>query len=696
MELEGGKAAIPAAGAAATDAPVAPPLRDLSAVKEAHLRVAREQLRSFLAADATLDLPRSSEPVVSILLVLRNCAELTLLGLRSLSLSLPPATEVVIVDNASTDETGRLLRRIRGATVVHNPANEGYPKAVNQAAARARGRFLLLLNNDVQLLPGALEAAVRVMLEDPAAGAVAGRIVLLDGTLQEAGSLVWKDGAALGYGRGADPNAGEFLFRREVDFGSAAFLLTERELWERLGGYDLDFSPAYYEDIDYCFRLRAAGWRVIYEPDAAILHFEFGSSSSMASALEQQVQQRARFCAKHGAALAGQQTPHPRHVLRASALRRGRPPVLVLGDRAPHPWLGGASRRVAELVRGLATLGYPVTFYPLAAARDQRPLGGGLPPEVEVMFDGGPERLGAFTEARGDFYESIVVTGRDNLRRIEPFLGGLGAPRVICDAEALPDGAGPWALDRPGALRSALPDGVELLLTRSDSERLAWWRAGCRKARTVSALLEPDPGAEELAARDGLLFHGAVLDEDGPRAEALGWLLGQLLPKLEERAGHAVPLTCAGPVLVPGLRRDSRAKSPRTGGAGDRSSPFAAARLLVEPARGASDWPFGVLEAASQGVPAVSTPEAARKLGWRDGEHLLVADGADEFARACHRLLEDDRLWRRIRDGALGRVREECSRAGFLRALAEAMDFDALVGLPPRTGGAAWATGAPA
>ena len=109
--------------------------------------------------------------------------------------------------------------------------------------------------------------------------------MLPDGTLQEAGSIIWNDGTCTGFGRGREIADPEVMFRRDVDFCSAAFLLTHRWLFEYVGPFDEAYAPAYYEEVDYCVRLWRAGYRVVYDPDILVLHYEFGSSSSSAEAL---------------------------------------------------------------------------------------------------------------------------------------------------------------------------------------------------------------------------------------------------------------------------------------------------------------------------------------------------------------------------------------------------------------------------
>src|SRR5207253_716882 len=109
----------------------------------------------------------------------------------------------------------------------------------------------------------------------PDAGAVGGKLIFPDGTLQEVGGIVFCDGSAANFGRGDDEiDALLYNFVREVDYCSGALLATRRTLFLDLGGFDTRYSPAYCEDSDYCFNLRENGYRVYYQPESAIIHLE--------------------------------------------------------------------------------------------------------------------------------------------------------------------------------------------------------------------------------------------------------------------------------------------------------------------------------------------------------------------------------------------------------------------------------------
>ncbi len=325
------------------------------------------RMQAFLASSGTLKLPSSTRPDVSIILILHNQAELTFGCLTSIIECLSSAdvrVETVIFDNNSTDLTDDVLARISGASVIKNPENLHFLQGVNRAARTATGRHLLLFNNDAQLMPGTVEAALRTIEGEPDVGAVGGRIVLPDGTLQEAGSIVWNDGTCTGYARGCNPTDPEAMFRRDVDYCSGAFLMTPRCTFERLGGFDERYSPAYYEETDYCLRLWRAGLRVVYEPDVLILHYEFGSASATDEALDLQRRNHRIFFERHQDWLAGQLPYRRENTLAARRANSGAKRVLMIEDRVPHERLGSGYPRANHLLRELARTA-EVTLFPM-------------------------------------------------------------------------------------------------------------------------------------------------------------------------------------------------------------------------------------------------------------------------------------------------------------------------------------------
>jgi GT2 family glycosyltransferase len=191
--------------------------------------------------------------------------------------------ELIVVDDASTDGTAECLARWSGIDqrlkVIRNRTNVGFLHSVNIGAEAATGEILVFLNNDTIPTSGWLSPLLRVLADDPGVGAVGGRLVYPDGRLQEAGSLVFRDGSAANFGRDdLNPDLPLYTFIRDVDYCSAALMATRRSLFRAAGGFDPYYEPGYYEDTDYCFKLREKGCRVVVQPQSVVIHVEGGTA----------------------------------------------------------------------------------------------------------------------------------------------------------------------------------------------------------------------------------------------------------------------------------------------------------------------------------------------------------------------------------------------------------------------------------
>ncbi len=254
-------------------------------------------------------------PSVSIVIAVHNQAAITEACLTSLVETLPESFrgEIIVVDDASTDDTPALLDRwaARDPRVrwLRNDTNQGFLETARRGAAAATGDVLLFLNNDTVLLPDWLPPLLRVFRDFPLAGAVGGKLLFSDGVLQEAGGMVFCDASAANFGRGDhDLDAPPYNFLREVDYCSGAMLATRRTLFEQIGGFDPRFRPAYYEDTDYCFAVRQQDYRVYFQPESAIVHLEgVSSGTDLSRGIKQyQVVNQIKFAEKWATVLARQ------------------------------------------------------------------------------------------------------------------------------------------------------------------------------------------------------------------------------------------------------------------------------------------------------------------------------------------------------------------------------------------------------
>jgi GT2 family glycosyltransferase/2-polyprenyl-3-methyl-5-hydroxy-6-metoxy-1,4-benzoquinol methylase len=261
-------------------------------------------LEPELTVDWRVDRKATTLPAVSIVIPSFNGGAYLETCLRALAETLPHGFrgEVLVVDDASTDDTPGLLerwaKRDSRLRSLRNPENAGFITSCNRGAGAAIGDILLFLNNDTLPLPGWLPPLLRAFEAFADAGAVGGKLLYPDGRLQEAGGVVFSDGSGANFGRGdVDAEDPLYSYVREVDYCSGAFLATRRALFAELGGFDPHYAPAYYEDTDYCFKLRQNGYRVYYQPESRIIHVEGAScGTDLASGLKHyQVLNRTKF-----------------------------------------------------------------------------------------------------------------------------------------------------------------------------------------------------------------------------------------------------------------------------------------------------------------------------------------------------------------------------------------------------------------
>ena len=514
-----------------------------------------------------LSLGTSQTPMWSILIPVHGQHDFTYTCLKSIAetcAGLP--IEVIVVDDCSETPASEVLSMVSGVEFRRNESNLGFLKTCNAASANVRGEFIVLLNNDTLVTGEWLQALTAVFEEDEKAGLVGAKLLFGNGRLQEAGGIVWRDGSASNYGRNEDPRRPEFNYRREADYCSAACVMIRRSLWNALGGFDERYVPAYYEDTDLAFRVREAGYKVIYQPHAEVVHFEGKSSGTdlTQGVKRHQVINQATFEARWRHVLSAHR---PRgqmiHLERdRAALRR----VLVIDVCLVRPDRDSGSLRMYEMLKAMRQLGCRVSFvadnreYVEKYARLTQSLG------VEVLHAPYLSTPGEAITRHGAEFDVVMlsrapvaVSHVDAVKKLMPHAKlvfdtvDLHFLRQEREAEVANDDALRTEAARMKKIELDLIAKADATLVVSSAEKdLLETIAPRAKVHVVSNIHEPAPGAKPFSARSGLVFIGGF--RFAPNVDAMAWFASEILPLLRAK-GTGIRTTVIGSDVPDELRR---------------------------------------------------------------------------------------------------------------------------------------------
>jgi GT2 family glycosyltransferase len=640
-----------------------------------------QELRSRPAADPVWELeplnelppssvPHSASPRVSVIIPIHGKLPYTLACLHSIARHGAVAPfEVIVVDDASPDDSADVLSRIDGVRLLRNETNLGFIGSCNAGAGIARGTFLLFLNNDTQVTPGWLDELLACFAEEEGCGIAGSRLAYPDGRLQEAGGIVYADGEAWTYGRFEKRDDPRFLYRRDVDYVSGASLMIASDLFQAIGGFDARYAPAYCEDMDLAFAVRAAGRRVIYQPSSLVVHCE-GISSGLdpfAGVKRYQSINRAKFTEKWQAALTRQ--PRPTLPAEQAIERSDRRHILIVDALAPDPSRDSGSLRLMNIIQLLHEMGWRITFMAnnRRASAVEIALLGRL--GVHVLCKPWSSGLPSWLSRHGAGLDAVMLCRH---YVAEPYLPLVRrrAPRakVIFDTVDLHFLREQRAAEHTGS--AALARQAE----RSRVQELALMRA-CDASLVVSPVehqllrkqlpevqVELLSNVHEIHGR-----HGAFADRHGlvfvggfghpPNVDAVHWLIEEIFPRIHrERADIVLHLIGDMP---PAARESLARPGVQIHGRVDDLTPWMqGCRVALAPLRYGAGVKGKVNMAMSHGLPVVATPMAAEGMYLVDGENVLLATDAEAFASAVLRLHEDEALWLRVSDASLENVQQ--------------------------------------
>ena len=615
-----------------------------------------------------------AEPAVSIIIPVYNNWRFTQACLRAVAANSGSEIpyEVIVADDASSDETPERLQAIRGVRVVRNATNRGFLRNCNGAAQAARGRYIVLLNNDTEVQPGWLEAMAGVFERFERVGVVAGKLLYPDGRVQEAGGVMLRNGWGHPYGRFEHPDRYDLNYVREVDCAIGACLMIERALFESIGGFDERYAPAHYEEFDFEFAVRAAGRRIMYQPAAVIVHHE-----SVSAGAEFRDRQSAinhdKFCQKWASELAGQ--PASAEELHAG---RERPPearrILVIEDMVPQHDKHAGALTMYQYLRLMLDLGFKVVFLP-ADLLPVQPYTSKLQQlGIEVIH--GEFDFADWIRKNGRHYELVWMCRPDisipyidlvrqySRARIAYYTHDLHFLRELRRFELEGKEWHRQEAQRLKWVEQRIFASVDVVLTPSvEEESVIRELTPAANVMTIPAYMYDLPALAQgrgraFSDRHGMLFLGGYAH--APNVDAVLWFAREILPLVRKRIPDASFFVAGSnpPPEILSLREDG---VEILGFVADLDPLFERARVFVAPLRYGAGVKGKIVTSLVQGLPVVTTVVGNEGLNLVEGESACLAQDAETFAAQVVALYSDETKWRRVAEGGRAYIRAHFS-----------------------------------
>ena len=609
-----------------------------------------------------LDFPKVETPHVSVIVPVHNKFNVTYFCLCALLFAANKTNfEVVVVDDGSNDETLDLPTLAPNVTYCRNEVAQGFVRACNLGASHARGKYLVLLNNDTEPTVGWLDELLLAFDNFEQVGMAGSKLLYPDGRLQEAGGIVWNNGNPWNYGRLANPWDSRYCYTRQADYLSGAAVMLPRTVWDQVGGLSDEFAPAYFEDTDLCFKVRDIGLKTYFVSTSIVYHFEGisnGTDVKTTTGLKRyQEINRPKFKRKWTNSLHanGEEGKNPDLAKDRGILGR----ALFIDYQIPKPDIDAGSYATVQEMRLVQSLGYKVSFAPLNLAymghydEDLNRLG------IETIVAPFYLSIDELLEKRGGEFDVVYITrysvAKDIIDKIR-----IHAPQAKilfnnCDLHFLRELRVALSDKTQESMQKALQTRsdelevmrrVDAVLSYNEVEHAVIVSHNLGSSNIVKCpwVVESRP-AEQIPSfneRNGIAFLGGY--GHPPNAEAVEYFIREVMPILRKKLPNVV-FNVYGSRVPKTIEQLATDDINIVGYVDTVDEVYDTNRIFVAPLLTGAGIKGKVLGALAHGIPTVLSPVAAESTGVRSGLDCVIAKNPNEWADEIARLYQNESAW---------------------------------------------------
>lgn len=623
---------------------------------------------------------------VSIIIPVFNNVSYTKRCLEGLKETLPLPNnheiEIIIMDDGSTDETSEMIQEFQEhlpqIKYVKNENNLGFLHTCNRGAEIASNDILLFLNNDTVPQTNWIESLLDTFYQEVNAGVVGGKLIFPDGRLQEAGSVLFRNGEGYNFGMGEDnPEFPLYNHLREVDYCSGALLATPRQLFMDLGKFSEEFAPAYYEDSDYCMKVKSVGKKIYYQPNSVVIHDHHASYSK--TNLPLILEHREAFIKKWSGELSDAPISTNGKFNRSIQYRLVAPQkkrFLLCGHILPYYDVYGGAIRPYNILLMMREAGWHVSYFSVEARSDDERYIERLAKQGIPVYSGSYSHLAVNRQidfvklvSEGNF-DTVMINSWEVAKELVP-LAKEFAPNstTIVDTSDL-------YFQRISRLKATNNELLDKKFGQDMMEELNIYATADgtlgvspRETQVLSDLLGTKSNAFFLPniinqmnfeqdnipfeERKGIVIVGFYYYP--PNSEMVKFFLDKIYPHISKDTLKQHPVYIVGGRLPDELK--SRAKKLDRSGNYLRVTGWVPtippyrkfARIMAAPLLSGSGTKSKVIDALAAGLPTIATHIGAEDLGLEDGTHILIEDDPKKFAFRLEDLLHNKTLWERLR-----------------------------------------------